>query len=236
MAYDPARHHRRSIRLPHHDYAQPGWYFVTICVQDRACLLGEVAADTVRLPEAGRIVARQWQNLPRHFPHVHPDAFVVMPNHVHAIIGIAEHPGAEHPRTAGPNRGGEPDGATEPDGVGAPLVGALPEAEPTRDRAGPRPAPTTGNQTSRRGNQTARHDAPYALGDVVGSFKSLTTNAYIRGVKAQGWPPFDRRLWQRNYWERIVRTDRELANVRRYIADNPLRWHLDRLYENRRTR
>ena len=67
------------------------------------------------------------------------------------------------------------------------------------------------------------------LGDIVGAFKSRTTNAYIRGVRTQGWPPFDRRLWQRNYWERVLRDERELHLARDYILQNPLRWHLDRM-------
>jgi len=66
------------------------------------------------------------------------------------------------------------------------------------------------------------------LGDIVGAFKSITTVEYIRGVKQQGWPPFDKRLWQRNYWEHIIRNERALNAIRRYIIDNPRRWHLDR--------
>ncbi len=37
MMYDPAKHHRRSIRLRGYDYAQIGWYFVTVCTQDHVC-------------------------------------------------------------------------------------------------------------------------------------------------------------------------------------------------------
>ncbi|MBX0327210.1 transposase, partial [Oscillochloris sp. ZM17-4] len=49
-----------------------------------------------------------------------------------------------------------------------------------------------------------------ALGGVIGAFKSLTTHAYIQGVETQGWPPFPGRLWQRNYYERIVRDEAAL--------------------------
>jgi REP element-mobilizing transposase RayT len=65
------------------------------------------------------------------------------------------------------------------------------------------------------------------LGDIIGAFKSLTTNAYIRGVNDHGWPTFPGRLWQRNYYERIVRDDHELAGIRTYIRDNPGRWGED---------
>ena len=66
------------------------------------------------------------------------------------------------------------------------------------------------------------------LSKVVQWLKTVTTNEYIRGVENLGWPPFDGKLWQRNYWERVIRDERELARFRRYIVDNPLQWDLDR--------
>ncbi len=203
MPYDPTRHHRRSIRLAGFDYASPGWYFVTLCTHQRASLFGEIEAGAMHLSTAGRMVEDWWYRLPTRFPTVRLDAFVVMPNHVHGILGIADAP-------AVPTTGVVPPTDAVSPTVGAPLVGARPEAEPSRNRAGTRPAPT-------------------GLGDVVGTFKSLTTNAYIRGVRAEGWAPFDGRLWQRNYWERVIRDERELDLARRYIADNPMRWHFDRM-------
>ena len=65
------------------------------------------------------------------------------------------------------------------------------------------------------------------LGDVVGWFKTMTTNAYIRGVKAARWPRFDKYFWQRNYWDHIIRDDRSLKSIRRYIELNPQKWTLD---------
>ena len=63
-------------------------YFVTICTRDRACLLGEIVDGEMRLNEAGEIARRCWEEIPRHFPFVELDAFVVMPNHVHGITVI----------------------------------------------------------------------------------------------------------------------------------------------------
>jgi len=56
----------------------------------------------------------------------------------------------------------------------------------------------------------------------------MTTNEYIRGVKQLSWPPFPGKLWQRDYYERVVRSDDELNRVRQYIIDNPQQWALDR--------
>jgi putative transposase len=65
------------------------------------------------------------------------------------------------------------------------------------------------------------------LGAVIDWFKTMTTNETIRGVKTLGWPPFERRVWQRNYYEHIIRSEPELDRIRAYIASNPLRWPLD---------
>jgi putative transposase len=55
----------------------------------------------------------------------------------------------------------------------------------------------------------------------------MTTNEYIRGVKTLGWTPFPGKLWQRNYYEHIVRNDASLNRIRRYIVNNPARWGED---------
>jgi putative transposase len=72
------------------------------------------------------------------------------------------------------------------------------------------------------------HGPNPTLGEVIQWFKTMTTNEYIRGVKKQGWVRFPGRLWQRNYFERIIRDEQEYYAVCRYIAHNPERWSLDR--------
>jgi putative transposase len=68
------------------------------------------------------------------------------------------------------------------------------------------------------------------LGAVVGAFKSRTTVAYIQGVKAGRYPPFRKRLWQRDYYDRVIRNEREFEAVSAYIVNNPANWHQDDLY------
>jgi putative transposase len=89
------------------------------------------------------------------------------------------------------------------------VVGATPRGCPTSGQA-QGPAPTM------------------SLPDVVHRFKSLTTARYPQGVAEKGWPPFCRRLWQRNYYEHVIRGEDELDRIRRYIEDNPLMWAMDR--------
>ena len=64
---------------------------------------------------------------------------------------------------------------------------------------------------------------------MVGAFKSITTNEYIRGVEKCDWLPFDRKLWQRNYYEHIIRNAKSYENIAEYIITNPTRWQDDNL-------
>ena len=136
-----------SRRLATCDYRTPGEYFVTICTLDRTCLFGEIANGEMQLSPEGRIAENAWRNLPAHFPHIALDAFVIMPNHIHAI--------------------------------------------PVFDAEGP------------------------ALGIVAGGFKAEVSRRL--GL----------RIWQRYYYDHVIRSKRELDQIRSYIAKNPVCWVTD---------
>ena len=93
MKYEPERHHQRSISLKGYDYSQPWVYFVTIFTQDRACLFGEMVDGQVRMNKYGKIakiVEGEWMKSATLRPRVTVDEFVVMPNHSHGIITLAD--------------------------------------------------------------------------------------------------------------------------------------------------
>ena len=189
MANNPKKHHRRSLRLNEYDYTQAGAYYVTIVLQNRLCLFGEIINTQMQLNKAGEVAHRVWEALPDRFPMITIDTFVIMPNHLHGIIII-------NPSTP----------------VGAGLVPAqstdpLVPAQSTDQPTGPQPA---------------------ALGDIIGAYKSLTTVEYTRGVKTMKWTPFRRRLWQRNYYEHVIRNDDALRHIREYIIHNPGQWDFDK--------
>jgi REP element-mobilizing transposase RayT len=81
--YDPAKHHRRSIRLHGYDYASPGTYFITIITHNRECLFDNIVFR--------RIAEWNWNAIPRHFENVFLDEWIVMPNHIHGIIIITDY-------------------------------------------------------------------------------------------------------------------------------------------------
>ncbi|MFH1006683.1 MAG: transposase [Candidatus Latescibacterota bacterium] len=194
----PERHHRRSIRLNGYDYSQSGGYFITIVVRNRLCLFGEVEDGFVKLGDAGGMIGDQWRALPARFPTLQLDTFVVMPNHIHAIILLIQED-------------------TPP--VWAPILGA-PCIRTIVD-------PCIAGDTTKIGDTGATTRVAPTVGDVVGAFKSLTSVAYARGMRNWGWPPFSGRLWQRNYYEHIIRNPESLNRIREYIATNPSRWSED---------
>ncbi len=198
--YDPAKHHRRSIRLRGYDYACPGAYFVTIVTRNRECLFSE--------PVFRRIAEYNWRQITRHFENVILGEWVVMPNHIHGIIVITEDVSAGHDA-----RTGEAFARTS-------LQVAQDRLVPTKisgnqQMANASPLPVRGVQSG-------------VLGAIVGNFKSVTTRRINTIRKTRGAT-----IWHRNYYEHIVRNERDLNRICKYIVENPEQWESDR--ENRKT-
>lgn len=187
MKYNPAKHHRRSIRLKGYDYHKAGAYFVTICTKNRICVLDD--------PIVTGVIQSVWRALPKWFPTIELDEFVVMPNHIHFVLWIVEsHLGTSLANVQIPTMPENGDGG---------------EPHPYKI-----PTPQKTNQHP-------------SLGDVVGTFKSLVFTVYLDWIQ-QNDPTRRAKFWQGNYYEHIVRSERELNNIRQYIIDNPRNWSLDR--------
>jgi REP element-mobilizing transposase RayT len=176
-------HHRRSIRLPGYDYAQPGAYFVTICTKDREGVLGEVRSGQMVHSPFGLVVVEEWTRSASIRREIALDTFVVMPNHLHGIVFILED--------------------ASPAGVGA---------------HGRAPLPSSTDLNARGiANRKAR-----SIGSFVAGYKAAVTKRVnsMRGTPGAA-------LWQRNYYEHVIRTEAELQSIREYIALNPLAWEHD---------
>jgi len=198
-------HRRRSLRLRGFDYSREGIYFVTICVRVGDHVFGDVREGKVRLNIAGTAAANCWLRIPVHFPNVSLDEFIVMPNHVHGILAI--HDAGDNLRVGAQHAAPLPLPGPAPVDVHAPAGrhgSANRHASPIRGASGSTTFPGV---------------APGSLGAIVRSLKSATTKRIneIRGTPGEA-------VWQRNYYDRIIRDDRELDRARRYIRSNPARW------------
>ena len=223
MTYDPQRHHRRSIRLKGYDYTQPAAYFITICTQGRECLFGEIVDGEMHLNEAGQIVVQTWQDLPNHVSNVQLDAFVVMPNHVHGIIIITERAGGVGTGSVGAGvvgAGSEPAPATTTAPGSAAGSGPTTGSGPVG--AGSEPAPTEPAPTEPAPTEPAPTRSSYGLPEIVRQFKTFSARRINELRGTPGTP-----VWQRNYYEHIIRNESSLNRIRQYIAENPARWDAD---------
>jgi REP element-mobilizing transposase RayT len=162
---------RRIVRLQDFDYSQNGAYFITIVVNQRLHLFGQISDGEMRLNAAGKMVQDVCRRMPDYHPGIEFTLFQIMPNHFHAIILIRRE-------------------------SGRPQWGA-----PTEN--------------------------PVGLIEIVGRFKSLTTKFYIEGVKKYGWPRFNHHLWQRSFFEHVIRSERDYRAIADYIQTNPLNWSHD---------
>ena len=224
MPYDPERHHRRSIRLRGFDYRTPGLHVVTICTQGKTHLFGDIRDSQMHPNPAGEMVQRTWDKIPTHYSTIDIDAFVVMPNHIHGIILLVPqesdlYPGSD--RAVGATPCGCPRTHTDVPGTDDNSI-----ANPTRQIVS-KPEHPCGEPGQPRGVAPTGNAARLSLPDVVHRFKTLTTKRYSDGVTQLGWTPYEGKLWQRNYYERVVRNQRDLDKFRRYIDANPGRWFED---------
>lgn len=155
MPYNPNIHHRKSIRLKGYDYSQAGLYFITICVQDRLCLFGEIENGEMVWNDAGCNAHECWLQIPNHFPNVILHEYIVMPNHVHGIIE---------------------------------LVGANNYSPETR-----------ANENGAKYFSPLRSPSK-TIGSIVGGYKIGVTKWFREnGIMDT--------IWQRNYWEHIIRDE-----------------------------
>jgi REP element-mobilizing transposase RayT len=201
MSYNPDIHHRRSIRLREYDYRNAGAYFVTICSFQRECLFGEVVDGEMRLNPLGMAVDACWRSITNHFSNVQLDEFVIMPNHFHAILDITTPESDE--ANVGAKQGssaspGSGDNGNNDDDCNKGEAGGS-FASPLRDGT-----------------------VSGSLSAVIQNFKSVSTRKINKMRNNPGCP-----AWQRNYYEHVIRNETDLANIRQYIVNNPLKWDLD---------
>ena len=214
LKFDPQIHHRRSIRLKGYDYSQAGAYFVTICAWQRECLFGEVVAGEVRLSALGMIVREEWMRSGeiRKELRLYKDEFVIMPNHVHGIVWIIGADG-NCPEGGGASLAPVHGGMDHAVGVGA-------------DGIRPDGIHPDGNRPEGEGASLApeqlRREAR-SLSSFIAGFKATVTSRARRELNISG-------IWQRNYYEHVIRDEVDLRRIEDYIQNNPLRWGQDQLH------
>jgi len=199
---------RKKNRLADYDYSQPGAYFITVCVEDRRPILSTVVGvddhidPQVQLSRIGAVVDKYTKTIPG-IGH-----YVIMPNHVHMILHIsAKDPGS------GPmclNRAPTEGAEFGPMWSSAPTEGA--EFGPMCLKRSPTEGAEFGPMCINRAPTEAN------ISDLVRTWKTLITKELGQSI------------WQRSYYDHIIRSEQEYFEIAEYIMGNPGRWVEDKYY------
>ena len=163
---------RKPTRLKGYDYSIAGWYYVTICTQNKIKYLGKINNGKMELNDLGVIANTFWNNIGFLHKNIDMDYYIIMPNHIHGIIIINN------------------------------TVGDANFASPTYDRT------------------------KMELSKIIQQYKRAVT------IKIKSLNKHSNFKWQRSFYDRIIRNDRELYNIRKYIKHNPLKWELENEIDN----
>ncbi|MCU7495062.1 MAG: transposase [Ignavibacteria bacterium] len=161
---------RRSIRLKEYDYSSNGYYFVTICTYEHRNLLGSVKNGKVELNPLGDIALEEWLNSKMIRKEISYDEYVIMPNHIHAIVIISN------------------------------------------------PQPPLKIDSSNKMKRPLAGCPAKSLSAFIAGFKSAVT------TKARILSGSQLVIWQRNYYEHIIRNEKDLYRIQQYIQTNPAKW------------
>lgn len=200
MPYNPEKHHRRSIRLKGYDYSQAGLYFVTLCVQQRVHLFGEIQKGIMCLNPLGSIAYQEWERSVLIRENISLGAFIIMPNHLHGIIQI--HYSLLEDKSA---------------------IGKFQS-----------PSQTIGAIIRGYKGAATKKIKEYLLSTGELRFaptekEFAPTGEIIKSID------FTKSIWQRNYYEHIIRDQRAYNNISNYIHNNPQKWTKDKFYSTNGT-
>lgn len=241
------KYRTRSTRLPGWDYANSGYYFVTICTKNREELFEEIVGDKIILNRIGKIVFYEWQKIPMVRKNMILDEFIVMPNHIHGIIiidngelnlfeGINQffknktHPVETSRRDSTPI----PENYQKEDNIhahelsvwGVSLPMCQPETphqeNPSKHILPSKTKPTRTSDQSRRDVSTITNWQHNSLGSIINQFKNNSTKRINNKFPKLYFS------WQPNFYDRIIRDESGLNNARGYIISNPEKWYRDR--------
>lgn len=206
MSYNPNKHNRKSIRLKGYDYSQAGLYFITICCQDKAHLFGKIENGIMLLNDFGQIAHNEWKYTEKIRDNIHIHDYIIMPDHIHGIIEI---------------------------------LFKKNEKEETQISKFTSPSQSLGSII--RGYKIATikkikehiHNKEDLLKS-TGELQFAPTNPTVRAncnspqqftlIAKKKILALNYKIWQRNYYETIIRNKTAYKNISNYIRNNPKNW------------
>jgi putative transposase len=246
MTYNPQIHHRRSIRLKGYDYSKQGLYFITICCQNRASMFGQIIQSNFDMSPVGAHPcgrpSADYKNLD-HIENKSPNES--RPSADYQNLDLPENSCSSatqlenHSQEMQLNDAGqmiENEWLKLPDRFENILLHEyviMPNhfhciLEITNDHIHGVGRPQGHAPTGVSTEDSTVISQCKTIGDMMDAFKSITTVEYIRGVKTKNWSRFNGKLWQRDYYEHIIRNERSYLTISNYIINNPQKWKADK--------
>ena len=202
---------KNNTKLRHElwNYNQDWFYFITICTRDKQDFFWEIVQWKMILNWLWKILKKCWNEIPIHFKNIQIDEFVVMPNHFHWILIIDNF--------------------------------SINDRDTTNDiviSTNDRDISTINDRDILPVDDNCilpvddRHACHLLLNEkkqyqkipiVIWSFKSACT----KNINRKFWLDCFKFSWQKSFYDRIIRDEKELFNIRKYIKENPAKWDLD---------
>ena len=193
-----------SARYKGWNYADDGFYFVTICTKNRKLFFGSVKDYEMELNDIGKLAERRWLEIAKHFDNVILDRHIIMPNHVHGILIIDNHtrrdvdtPGRD---VDTPGRDVACNVSTDNDEIN-----------------------TTAKWYNGKYPQMSKISPKQkSLSAIIRSYKSAVTNKANQDFSEINFS------WQTRFYDHIIKSEKAAEKIRKYIHDNPVRWEFDK--------
>jgi len=244
--YNPNIHNRRSIRLKGYDYSQAGLYFITICCQDRAHLFGNIENGEMKLNAFGKIAWEEWLATEKIRKNCKIHQSIVMPNHIHGIIEILykkeKSPESESQfASATPSDIGKFKSPSQT--IGAIIRGfKIATIKKIKEEINKRESDSSTRELEKGKSNSSTGELQFApkesSPDEFASKESDIEKSEKREMGELQFAPttekiinLNFKIWQRNYYEHIIRNEQAYYRIANYIINNPKNWKEDKFHK-----
>ncbi|MFA6255164.1 MAG: transposase [Patescibacteria group bacterium] len=193
-----------SVRLKGWDYSWPGYYFITICAKDRICYFGDVINCKAHLNRIGYVAKRFFKVIPKYYKHIKIDSFIVMPNHIHAILKIKKQ---------------------VPGNCADGFLDDINNRVETHNCASLQRDNNCCQNIQMRNCPAVQYENKFGP---QSKNISAAVRAFKSSVKKYGNSNNIEFGWQSRFYDHIIRNEESLNNIRQYIIENPKKWWRDR--------
>lgn len=232
-----------SNRCKYWDYSSPGYYFITICTNNRECFLGEICQNKMHLTEFGKIVENEISKIPGYHKLAKLDEWVIMPNHIHLLIELTGEISDNNGGNVSNHNNGV-DGNYGDNGDNVEKIHEFSLTTPPPLTTPPQKPPKPISPTQNQKNQPWWHNPKYTpTNDEIKQYRKQRRTMIIPKILGKLQMQTSKNInikrntpgiknWQPNYHDHIVRNEQSYQKIKKYIMNNPKNWNNDKFCNN----